>query len=349
MRPAAGESGAPRRPVSNPPTPWASTEVEWLGPPPEVELRVEEERAKRLLNRNQSPDVPFDWGVNAYRGCAHACAYCYARPTHEYLGYGAGTDFDSRLVVKVNAPELLRAELGKRSWRRETVCVSGNTDPYQPLEASYGLTRRLLEEFLRARTPVVLITKGALVRRDIDVLQQLRDAAGVTVHVSLGFLDEAWARTMDPGAPSPRVRLETIRQLADAGLDVGLSLSPVIPGLNDDALPQLLERAADAGAARVFATLLRLPGAVRGVFFERLEQRSPERARKVERALREARGGELNDPRFGQRMRGHGARWAMVEQLLELHARRLGLELGERSQPDLPPPPATPRQNELFP
>jgi DNA repair photolyase len=132
-------------------------------------------------------------------------------------------------------------------------------------------------------------------------------------------------------------------------LDVGLSLSPVIPGLNDDAIPELLERAADAGAARVFATLLRLPGAVRGVFFERLERRSPERARRVERALREARGGELNDARFGQRMRGHGARWAMVERLLELHARRLGLELGERSRPDLPPPTATPRQNELFP
>lgn len=311
-------------------------------------MRVEEEHAKSLLNRNQSPDVPFDWGVNAYRGCAHACAYCYARPTHEHLGYGAGTDFDSRLVVKVNAPELLRAELAKRSWRQETVCVSGNTDPYQPLEASYRLTRRLLEEFARARTPVVLITKGALVRRDIDVLQRLRDIAGVTVHISLAFLDEGWARAMDPGAPSPKARLETVRQLADAGLDVGLSLSPVIPGLNDDALPELLERAAQAGATRAFATLLRLPGTVQQVFFERLSQRSPERARRVERALREARQGELTDARFGQRMRGQGARWAMVEQLLELHARRLGLELGERSQPELPPP-AVPRQNELFP
>ena len=311
-------------------------------------MRVEEEHAKSLLNRNRSPDVPFDWGVNAYRGCAHACAYCYARPTHEHLGYGAGTDFDSRLVVKVNAPELLRAELARRSWRQETVCVSGNTDPYQPLEASYRLTRRLLEEFARARTPVVLITKGALVRRDIDVLQRLRDSAGVTVHISLAFLDEGWARAMDPGAPSPKARLETVRQLADAGLDVGLSLSPVIPGLNDDALPELLERATQAGATRAFATLLRLPGTVQQVFFERLSQRSPERARKVERALREARQGELTDARIWQRMRGQGARWAMVEQLLELHARRLGLELGERSQPELPPP-AVPRQNELFP
>jgi DNA repair photolyase len=348
----AGMGGAGRascRAVSNPPNPWAGAEVQWLGAPPEVEPRVEEEQAKSLLTRNQSPDVPFDWGVNAYRGCAHACAYCYARPTHEYLGYGAGTDFDSRLVVKVNAPELLRAELGKRSWKREVVCVSGNTDPYQPLEASYGLTRRLLQEFAAARTPVVVITKGALIRRDVDVLQQLHRDAGVTVHVSLGFWDPEWARAMDPGAPAPHVRLETIRILAEAGLDVGLSLSPVIPGLNDEAVPGLLERAAAAGARRVFATLLRLPGSVRGVFFERLERHSPERARRVERALRETRGGELNDGRFGQRMRGQGPRWAMVQQMLEVHCRRLGLELGERTRPELPPPAARPTQNELFP
>lgn len=343
-----GAPAGPRRSISNPPNPWSSAEVEWLGAPPEVRQEVYEEQAKSLLTRNLSPDVPFDWGVNAYRGCAHACSYCYARPTHEYLGWGAGTDFESRLVVKRNAVEVLAQELARRSWRREVVCISGNTDPYQPLEAHYRLTRGLLGAFVAASTPVAVITKGALIRRDIDVLLELNERAGVRVHVSLAFADQDLARAMEPGAPAPAVRLETIRALSAAGLDVGLSLSPVIPGLNDEALPQLLEGAAQAGARRVFATLLRLPGSVEEVFFARLKQRSPERARRVESALREARGGELNNARFGERMRGHGARWAMVEQVIELHARRLGLELGETSEPDLPSRPAGPAQLDLF-
>ncbi|MEO0651656.1 MAG: radical SAM protein, partial [Planctomycetota bacterium] len=167
------------RSVANPPNPWAGRHVEWLGPPPAVGAVVYEEQAKSLLSRNESPDVPFRWGVNAYRGCAHACAYCYARPSHEYLDFGAGTDFDSRIVVKTNAPEVLSLELARTSWKREVVCLSGNTDPYQPLEASYGLSRRLLEVFLARRTTVVVITKGALIRRDVDLLARLADQVGV--------------------------------------------------------------------------------------------------------------------------------------------------------------------------
>jgi DNA repair photolyase len=313
-----------------------------------VETRVYEESARSVLSRNDSPDVPFRFGVNAYRGCAHACAYCYARPTHEYLGFGAGTDFDSQLVVKVDAPERLAEELARPSWRREVVCVSGNTDPYQPLEASYGLTRRLLQVLLARRTPVVVITKGALIRRDVDLLAELARRVGAEVHVSLAFADPDLARAMDPGAPSPAVRLETLRVLSEAGVPCGLALSPLIPGLNDAQVPELIERAAAAGARRVFSTLLRLPGNTEGVFTERLRAAFPDRADKVLGALREERGGGLHEGRFGARMEGRGPRWRAVRRLLEIQARRHGLELGELSRPALPGRDDPLRQGELF-
>lgn len=338
------------RPISNPPNPWQSVHVELLGEPPPVQVSVHEERARSIVAANDSPDVPFRWSVNPYRGCQHACAYCYARPSHELLGWGAGTDFDSRLVVKINAPELLEARLRSRGWRRELLAFSGVTDCYQPLEASYELTRRCLQACLRHRQPVAVVTKSALVRRDADLLAELARAAQVTLFVSVPFLDAEHARRLEPFAPPPAVRLETLAALSRAGVPTGVLVAPVIPALNDGQIPGLLERAAAAGARRAGMVLLRLPGPVAGVFEERLRAALPGRADHVLAALRDARGGRLNDARFGARFRGSGARWAAIEQLFALHARRLGLELAERcAREALPVEEApAPRQGRLF-
>lgn len=331
------------RPLSNPPNPWASTSIEWLGAPPPVETRVYLEQAKSLVTDNDSPDVPFRFSANAYRGCAHACAYCYARPTHEFLGFGAGTDFESQLVVKENAAALLSAELAAGRTRGEPLVLSGITDPYQPLEASFGLTRALLEVCLRALQPVAILTKGALVRRDTELLGQLARAPGARVYVTLITLDEQLARALEPGAPTPSLRLRALAELSAAGVPTGISLSPLIPGLNDQEGPALLEAAAKAGARRAFRTLLRLPGSVEAVFLERLRARLPERASKVQSALREARGGRLSESRFHARMAGAGPRYQAAEDLFRLTARRLGIEVGESAGPDLPAPGATER------
>jgi DNA repair photolyase len=319
----------PPRRVANPPNPWLSAHVEWLEEPPEAELEVHEERAVSVLSMNTSPDVPFRWSVNPYRGCWHACAYCYARPSHQHLGFGAGTDFDRRIVVKVNAPEVLALELARASFQREAVVFSGNTDCYQPLEASYGLTRRCLEVAFARRTPVAVITKSALVRRDLDLLARLARAPGAHVTISIPFLDERTARAFEPGAPSPARRFETLAAIARAGIPCGVSLAPLIPGLNDADVARLLERARAAGARTAFTTLVRLPAEVAPVFEARVREALPERWSKIEHALREMRGGALNDPRFGERMRGHGARYEAIQRLFELQCQRLGLNADE--------------------
>jgi len=314
------------RPVSNPPNPWASTHVEWLGEPPPARLEVFEEEAGSLLVENDSPDVGFRFGVNPYRGCQHACAYCYARPSHQYLGFGAGTDFERKIVVKVNAPEVLRRELRRSSWKGDEIAFSGNTDCYQPLEASYGLTRRCLEVCRDFRNPVGVITKGVLVRRDLDVLGDLARVARVRVHVSIPVLDPVVSRALEPGPASPTRRFEAMKALADAGIPVGLSLAPVIPGLNDRDIPELLERARDAGATTAFLTLVRLPAEVLPVFRERLEAELPLCVDKVFGQIRDVRGGRFNDAAFGARMTGKGPRWKVIEDLFTVHCRRLGLD-----------------------
>ena len=260
------------RPISNPPNPWLTRHVEWLDEPPHAALEVYEEHAKSLIVENDSPDVGFRFGINAYRGCFHACAYCYARPSHQYLGFGAGTDFERLIVVKVNAPELLARELARPSWRKEPIAFSGNTDCYQPLEASYELTRRCLEIALEHRQPVRMITKGALVRRDVDVLAKLAHKGLVHVMISIPFLEEEVGRRLEPGASSPNKRFETLRALSDAGIPTGIAIAPLVPGLNDSDVAMLLERAADCGAKQAFMTLLRLPGEVLPVFRERLRE-----------------------------------------------------------------------------
>ena len=319
------------RDVDNPPNRFEPAHVEWdPGEAPLAALHVHEERAKSIVSANDSPDLPFRYSVNAYRGCQHACAYCYARPTHPYVGFGAGTDFDREIVVKVNAPQLLRRELDRPSWQGETIAFSGNTDCYQPLEGRYRLTRELLSICADACNPVVLITKSTLVQRDLDVLLRLKERAELCVYFSIAFDDDATARALEPGAPAVHRRFEALRALSRAGIETGVAVAPVIPGLNDRQLARVLERAAEAGAKRAFHVLLRLPGEVEQVFTERLREALPLAADRVLHAQHEARGGRANDARFFERMRGRGARWKAIDDLFKLQATRLGLRVGER-------------------
>jgi DNA repair photolyase len=322
--------------VSNPPNPWTSRHVELLGPPPPAALVVYEERARSIVSENDSPDIPFRYSLNPYRGCFHACAYCYARPTHQYLGFGAGTDFERRIVAKTNAPELLRRKLSGRGWTGERLVFSGVTDCYQPLEASYELTRRCLEVCLEFRQPVGIVTKGALIRRDAELLGELARAAEASVYLSIPFADEAMARAIEPFVSPPAMRFETLALLAAAGVPVGVLVAPIIPGLNDSQVPAILERAAAAGARSAGRVLLRLPAEVRPVFEERLREALPLRANKVLSALAEQRGGRLNDPRFGTRMHGTGPRWQAIEALFDTTCRKLGLDRGSAGRASEP-------------
>src|SRR4051812_17453432 len=220
--------------IENPPNPWLSTSVEWLGEPPEAKLEVFDETATRkIITRNDSPDVGFDYSINCYRGCSHACTYCFSRPTHEYLGFGAGTDFERKLVAKVNAPQLLRAEFMKPSWKGNEIVFSFTSDPYVPLEAHYKLTRQCLEICLEFRNPVGIVTKSALVRRDIDILSELAKEASVTVFLTIPFRDQETARALEPFAPSPDARFKAMEELAKAGIPVGIGVAPLILSLND--------------------------------------------------------------------------------------------------------------------
>jgi DNA repair photolyase len=307
--------------------------VEWLEEPPTVALQVYEENARSLLTANDSPDIPFRWSANPYRGCYHGCAYCYARPSHQYLDWGAGTDFERKLVVKVNAPQLLERELRRHTWSGEAIHFSGNTDCYQPLEASYTLTRSCLEVCLAHGNPVAVVTKSRLICRDVVLLADLSRAGGAMVHVSVPFADETVSHALEPYAPAPAQRLETIARLAAAGVPTGVMVAPIIPGLNDREIPAILTASRDAGATSASMTLLRLPAEVLPVFRERLEATLPHKAGKVWNGLRDLREGRLNDPRFGARMRGTGARWQATNDLFALHCRRLGL-----ASPSLPAP-----------
>jgi len=324
--------------VHNPPNPWQADHVDWEGEPPPAELHVYEETARSILARNDSPDVGFRWSLNPYRGCYHGCAYCYARPSHQHLGWGAGTDFERRIVVKTNAPELLRETFARRSWRGETIAFSGNTDCYQPLEASYRLTRRCLELCLEHRNPLGIITKSAVVRRDVDLLADLARETRIRVMISIPFADDATARRIEPWASPVSRRFDTMRILSDAGVPTGIGIAPLIPGLNDTDVPALLERAKDAGGSTAFMTLLRLPAEVRDVFFVRLGEVLPRRRRRVERAIRDVRDGALYDPAFGDRMRGRGERWRAIEAMFEAHRRRLGLVPRDDAEEDAPSP-----------
>jgi len=327
------------RRVQNPPNPFESDHVEWDAdgePPPDLLLEVYEEEAKSALAENDSPDVGFRWSLNPYRGCYHACAYCYARSSHQYLGFGAGTDFERKIVVKTNVAARLRETFEKKSWRGETIAFSGNTDCYQPLEARYALTRTCLELCLEYRNPVGIITKSALVKRDVELLAALAREARSSVTMSIAWSDDDDARRLEPTVTPPSVRFEVMRRLHEAGVPVGVGVAPVIPGLNDMQIPAILERARESGARHAFMTLIRLSGQTLPVFDERLGEAFPQRADKVRNAIREMRGGEMNDTRFGARMSGSGARWKAIEQLFDTHVKRLGYDT-RRGEP----PPTT--------
>lgn len=320
--------------TENPPNRFEAVRVEWDGTDldgdeaaPLAKLEVYEETARSILAENDSPDLGFRFSINPYRGCYHGCAYCYARPTHPYLGFGAGTDFERKIVVKKNAVALLREAFEKKSWQGEVIALSGNTDCYQPLEAKYGLTRGLLEVMEEYRNPVGIITKNALVRRDLDVLTRLAKVANVRVTFSIAFADDELGRAMEPWASPVSRRFEAMKTLADAGIEVGHSLAPVIPGLNDSHIPELLERGKEAGARYAFITLVRLSGEVLPIFLERLERAVPLRFEKVKNAILEMRRGQMNESRFGARMVGTGERWKTIEQLFRLHVKRLGMNV----------------------
>lgn len=334
--------------INNPPNPYESLHREWLEPPSSVKLQIFEDDTKSILSRNESPDLAFRWSVNPYRGCFHACAYCYARPSHEYLGFGAGTDFESKLVVKPDAGALLREAFLKPSWSGELVVFSGNTDCYQPLEAAWGLTRACLEVCAEFRNPVGIITKGALIVRDLELLQCLNEEAAVRVHMSIPFADNETARKVEPQASSITKRLATLRSLADAGIPTGVSLAPVIPGLNDDHMYEILRQARDAGAQTAFYSLLRLPGSVEPVFLERMTSMFPERIKKITHRLTEVRGGRSSSSQFFERHRGQGAYAEMLAQLFASAKNKAGFsEAPETPLPSTFRRPA-PRQTSLF-
>ena len=312
------------RQISNPPNPFESQHRDLLEPAGPAKLTLYADDSREILSRNDSPDLPFRWSVNPYRGCFHACAYCYARPSHEYWGFGAGTDFESKIVVKEDAPHLLRRALEKPSWHGDLIVFSGNTDCYQPVEAEYGLTRACLEVCADYRNPVGIITKGSLVLRDLDVLVRLHREAWVLVYFSIPFSSDDVARKVEPQAPSITRRFSAMKALSDAGIPTGISIAPVIPGLNEDDIPDLLERAYGAGARTATHSLLRLSGSLESVFLDRIKEAFPERIGKITHRLRAVRGGALSESRFFKRQAGHGPYWELIEKLFALAKRRVG-------------------------
>ncbi len=292
-----------------------------------TEVRIE--TAKTIITRNQSPDLPFDRSINPYRGCEHGCIYCYARPSHAYWDMSPGLDFETKLIAKTNAAALLEQQLSKPGYVCAPINLGSNTDPYQPIEREHQLTRRTLEVLLRYRHPVTIVTKGSLVLRDLDLLSELAKQRLVAVMISLTTLDDELKRVMEPRAAAPSARLRAIRVLREAGVPVGVLCSPMIPLINDSELEQLLAEAKGAGAQSAAYMFLRLPREVAPLFEEWLAAHFPERAEHVLSLVRQSRGGELYDSRFGTRMRGEGLFADLLAQRFKLAIRRLGLNRRE--------------------
>jgi DNA repair photolyase len=281
-----------------------------------------------ILSENESPDVPFTYGLNPYKGCEHGCPYCFARPSHEYWGLSAGLDFESRIFVKENAAELLADRLQAESWEPQVVALSGNTDPYQPVERETEITRECLKVFLRHRNPVSIVTKSGLIRRDLDLLEEMAARDLVSVSLSVTTVDDRLAGKLEPRAARPSLRLQTIEALAGADVPVGVLAAPIIPGLNDEEIPSILSSAASRGARYASYVLLRLPGAVEELFIDWIEEHVPDRKSRILGRIRQLRGGDLNDSQFGRRMRGEGM-WAdLYRQLFHKARRDAGLQRG---------------------
>ncbi len=285
-----------------------------------------DDSTKSILAENDSPDLGFRYSLNAYRGCEHGCAYCYARPSHEYLGFSAGLDFESKIMVKRRAPELLRKTLSAPKWQGDVIMMSGNTDCYQPAERNFQLTRACLQVCAEHRQSVGLITKNALIRRDIDVLQPLASVQAVHAFISITTLDDELAGKLEPRASRPHLRLAALRALRDAGIPCGVMIGPVIPGLNDREIPRILEAARDHGAQTASWVMVRLAKPLDTLFSQWLAQHYPERAEKVEHRIRDCRDGKMNDSTWGVRQRGTGLYAEQIAQLFSAAARKYGLD-----------------------
>lgn len=292
--------------------------------PEPLATHIHLERAKTILTRNDSPDISFDRSINPYRGCEHGCVYCYARPSHAYVGFSPGLDFETEIFVKEGAAQLLEREMSARNYTPKTIAIGGNTDPYQPVEKRFRVTRGLLETASRANHPIGIVTKSALVARDIDILAPMAEKGLVKVAISVTTLDPALARAMEPRAASPQRRLETIARLSDAGIPVAVLVAPIIPAINDAEIETILTRAHAAGAREAGYVMLRLPLELRELFSEWLVTHFPAKARHVLSLVRSARDGKLYDPAFEKRMTGEGPYAWMIGRRFELAATRLG-------------------------
>lgn len=316
---------------------------------PATEVTVE--RAKSIIARNDSPDIPFEQSINPYRGCEHGCVYCYARPTHAYLNLGPGLDFETKLFAKANAAELLRRELGRPGYEARPINLGAATDPYQPIERRQRITREVIEVLAACDHPLTIVTKGALVERDLDLLAPMAAKNLVHVFVSVTTLDNGLAARLEPRATAPHRRVEAIRRVAAAGVPVGVFVAPVIPRVTDQDLEEILEVCRDAGATRASYTVVRLPHEVKDLFREWLAAHLPERQHHVMSLIQQMRGGADNDPRFGTRMRGEGVFAEILKRRFDVAVKRLGylprgtlaLDTSLFRHPDAPPP-----QGDLF-
>ena len=292
---------------------------------PRRETQFFRDGTKTIITRNNSPDVGFETSLNPYRGCEHGCISCYARPTHEYLGFSAGLDFESKIMVKTSAPELLRAELERPDWKPQVLVMSGVTDPYQPVEKKLRITRGCLEVLAKFRNPVAIITKNRLVTRDTDLLRELASYRAVAVNISVTALDPNLQRVLEPRTSSPQARLDAISQLRAAGIPVGVMVAPVIPGMTDHEVPKILATCAEAGAQFAGYTIVRLPWAVAPLFEHWLEEHFPDRKEKVLGRIRHLRGDRLNNSQWHTRMTGEGVFAEQIASLFELGCRRAGI------------------------
>ena len=293
---------------------------------PGPQTRVQVEKARSIITRNRSPDIFFNLSINPYRGCEHGCIYCYARPNHGYIGLSPGLDFETRLFAKTNAPELFRSEIGQPGYRCEPINIGSVTDPYQPIERHFRITRQLLEVALAHRQPVTLITKGSLVERDLDLLAELSRQGLATVTVTVTTLDGDLARKLEPRASAPWRRMESIRRLATAGVAVGVSIGPIIPFINDHEIETLLGASREAGARSAHYTVIRLPLEVSPLFQQWLQAHYPDRASRVMHRIQDMRDGRNNDPRFFSRMKGEGVLVKLIRMRFANTTRRLGLD-----------------------
>lgn len=296
---------------------------------PELERKIPtqfyRDESRTVIARNDSYDVGFEYSFNPYRGCEHGCIYCYARPSHEFIGFSSGTDFESRIMIKPDAPKLLEAEFNKKSYKPDFIMFSGNTDCYQPVEQRLKITRETLKVCLKYRNPVSIITKNALIQRDLDIIREMAELNLVSVSLSVTTLDRELARRMEPRTSSPERRLETIGILAGNGIPVGVNIAPIIPGLNDEEIPSILKEAAARGASFAGHIMLRLPYSVKDLFLQWIKKEFPDRESKIVNKIREMRDGKLNDSEFGTRFSGKGELAETIHSLFELSRRKYGL------------------------